>query len=113
MKKLLLSLLAVTYGTLVFATDNTQFLADRHKAKGIPCASCHGEGKEPGIPTIDNCTTCHAVDALVEKTKGVNPKNPHVSPHYQNKLDCVNCHLGHEEPVNFCNQCHNFDFKVK
>ena len=29
----------------------------------------------------------------------------------QDQLDCVNCHYMHEEPVNFCDQCHTFGFK--
>ncbi|WP_301096791.1 cytochrome c3 family protein, partial [Turicimonas muris] len=34
------------------------------------------------------------------------------SPHYQNKLECNNCHVGHEPSENFCGQCHNFEYKV-
>ncbi|WP_418545649.1 cytochrome c3 family protein [Parasutterella excrementihominis] len=41
------------------------------------------------------------------------PQNPHVSPHYGNKLDCTLCHLQHAAPENYCAQCHSFDFKVK
>ncbi len=47
------------------------------------------------------------------KPKDVKPTNPHMSPHYQDTLDCTNCHLMHSEPDNFCNQCHQFDFKVR
>ena len=32
--------------------------------------------------------------------------------HYQDKLECTNCHLGHEKSENFCAQCHDFKFNV-
>lgn len=92
------------------------FGADRHIARGLTCESCHGKNmdmKNPEIPTIDTCTGCHNTKALVEKTKNVKPTNPHMSPHYQDTLDCINCHIQHAEPENFCNQCHKFDFKVR
>ena len=60
--------------------------ADAHTSKGVPCEACH-----------------------VSKVK---PQNPHTSPHYQNKLECNNCHVGHEPSENFCGQCHNFEYKV-
>ena len=53
-----------------------------------------------------------SVDQLVEKTKNVKPVNPHVSPHYGKTLECTNCHLMHQESENYCNQCHEFNFKV-
>ena len=49
----------------------------------------------------------------MKKTAKVKPTNPHVSPHYGKDLECTNCHMGHMEPENFCNQCHQFDFKVR
>ncbi|MFU0841211.1 MAG: Cytochrom-c3-2 domain-containing protein [Burkholderia sp.] len=97
----------------VSAAEQGKFLADRHVAKGIQCASCHGpDAKNPKEPTIETCTQCHPTKALVEKTKDVKPTNPHVSPHYKDQLDCINCHHGHEEPEVFCDQCHQFGFKV-
>ena len=75
------------------------------------CKSCHGpDGK--GEVTTQTCTGCHQIDALVASTKDVKPTNPHVSPHYGNELDCASCHMGHSDSENFCNQCHQFDFKV-
>lgn len=89
-------------------------LADRHVAKGVQCAMCHGpDEKNLQEPTADTCKQCHSVDALVEKTAKVKPTNPHTSPHYATDLDCNSCHLGHQSGENFCNQCHQFDFKVR
>lgn len=89
-------------------------LADRHVAKGINCQICHGPDKaNMQEPTTETCTQCHPVKPLVEKTAKVKPTNPHISPHYATDLDCSSCHAGHREGENFCNQCHQFDFKVK
>ena len=84
-----------------------KFGADRH------AATCHGPDKaNPATPDIKTCTQCHNTKDLVEKTKDVKPTNPHVSPHYQDQLDCTNCHYMHGETENFCDQCHQFGFKV-
>ncbi len=87
--------------------------ADIHKEKGIACTVCHGpDEKNPQEPTLATCTGCHDVKALVEKTKNVKPANPHMSPHYKDGLECTNCHSVHGESENFCDQCHQFRFKV-
>ena len=57
-------------------------------------------------------TDVHTTVTLVAKTKNVKPQNPHVSPHYQDQLECTNCHHMHEESENFCGQCYDFKFKV-
>lgn len=88
-------------------------IADKHTAKNIPCEACHGPDKANLVtPTIETCSTCHPTKALVEKTAKVKPANPHHSPHYQDQLDCTLCHAGHMESENYCNQCHQFDFKL-
>ena len=101
MKVLPLLAALMLFSSFSFAQDKPVFLADTHISKGVKCEACHGKEKEPAEPTIQNCTVCHPTGALVEKTKNVQPKNPHVSPHYQDKLDCINCHYGHEKSVNF------------
>ena len=82
-------------------------------ATSVEGAAGHGPDKaNPATPDIKTCTQCHNTKDLVEKTKGVKPVNPHVSPHYQDQLDCTNCHYMHGETENFCDQCHQFGFKV-
>lgn len=109
-------LLLAVVGTLsmnAMAADQP-VLADRHAKAGVPCAACHGpDPKNLEEPSIEQCQMCHNTKALVEKTAHVKPRNPHTSPHYKDQLDCVNCHSGHDEPQNFCAQCHSYDFKVK
>ena len=52
-------------------------IADHHKSLGLDCAVCHGPDKANlKEPTTADCTACHAVDALVAKTKDVKPTNP-------------------------------------
>ena len=89
------------------------FGADRHVAKGIPCEACHGANMDkssPEIPEEAACIKCHDKKALAEKTKNLPGANPHAAPH---NGDCTLCHRQHEAPVNYCAQCHQFDFKVK
>lgn len=89
-------------------------LAEQHIKAGLQCQTCHGQDmKNPEMPTIETCTGCHNTKQLVAKTKNVKPTNPHVSPHYGDTLECTNCHLMHQESENYCNQCHEFNFKEK
>ena len=106
-----LALTALLSGTASAADPKVG--ADRHVAMGLQCETCHGPDKANlKEPATADCTGCHAVDALVAKTKDVKPTNPHMSPHYRSELDCTNCHMGHMESENFCNQCHQFNFKL-
>lgn len=115
-KTLVAPVLLAVLGSLSFATvaADKPALADRHSKAGVPCAACHGpDPKNLEEASIDQCRACHDTKKLVEKTAHVKPRNPHTSPHYRDELDCVNCHSGHDEPQNFCGQCHSYDFKVK
>ncbi len=87
--------------------------ADRHIARGMTCQNCHGQNNAVEFPSIEQCQQCHVPEQVAQKTAGVQPQNPHQSPHYGNTLDCVQCHMQHEQPVNYCAQCHDFDFHVK
>lgn len=90
-------LLLVLFSILTFcgtAASAERFGADRHTAAGVKCSACHGsDAANPKMPTIETCTQCHDLKKLVAKTETVKPTNPHVSPHYQDQLDCTNCHL--------------------
>lgn len=83
------------------------FGADRHVAKGIACTMCHGSDmKSPEFPDEAVCVKCHNKVALAEKTKKLE-RNPHNAPH---NGECTLCHMQHEASVNYCNQCHKFNF---
>lgn len=94
-----------------YAAPDAKMGADRHVARGLTCQNCHGDDmKNPKFPEEATCVQCHPKAALAEKTKNLPLANPHNAPH---NGDCVNCHLQHEPPENYCAQCHKFDFKVK
>ncbi len=113
MKRHMMAAFAVTLGlSFALSAQSAEFGADRHVKKGISCEMCHGQKKEIEYPSIDQCVKCHDPKAMEAKTKDVKPRNPHVSPHYGNKLDCALCHLQHATPENYCDQCHKFGFKV-
>lgn len=97
---------------IVSQTYATEYGAERHVKKGVPCTSCHGISQEIAYPGIDQCKTCHNPDELAKKTALVKPKNPHTSPHYGTTLDCSLCHVQHAQTEDYCAQCHNFGFKV-
>ena len=99
------SLLVVLAAFFTMSSAETpKFGADRHVARGMACASCHGpDGKSPEYPDQETCLKCHQKDALVEKTKAIGPVNPHKAPH---NGECTLCHLQHEAPVNYCAECH-------
>ena len=91
--------------TAAFAAD--PMLADRHVARGIACEMCHGPDKaNPQYPDENTCMKCHPKDADAKKTEKLNP-NPHAAPH---NGDCTLCHMQHEPAVNYCAQCHKFEF---
>lgn len=84
-----------------------------HLLANITCEQCHGKAHELTVPTMERCLACHGSTAnLAEKTKGVKPRNPHVSPHYGTELDCTFCHHQHTKSENYCLQCHAFGFKT-
>lgn len=101
---LLVVLAALFTMSSTFSAEAPKFGADRHVARGMACASCHGpDGKSPEYPDQETCLKCHQKDALIEKTKVIGPVNPHKAPH---NGECTLCHLQHEAPVNYCAECH-------
>lgn len=101
---LLVVLAALFTMSSTFSAEAPKFGADRHVARGMACASCHGpDGKSPEYPDQETCLKCHQKDALIEKTKAIGPVNPHKAPH---NGECTLCHLQHEAPVNYCAECH-------
>lgn len=98
--------LAIVGSVSAFAAP-TNFGADRHAARGVACTVCHGKDMNNMVyPDENNCLQCHSRGAIQEKTKKFNP-NPHAAPH---NGECTLCHLQHEPAVNYCEQCHKFDF---
>lgn len=109
--------LMIGAAAIFFCTNVAQaaeFGADRHMARGVSCASCHGEGvmtdpSKVSFPDETTCLTCHNREAVAEKTKAVEP-NPHLAPH---NGECTLCHVQHDEPQDYCAECHSFGYKVR
>ena len=86
--------------------EKATWLADKHVASGLTCASCHGSAK-PSDVTLDTCVSCHGSYKELARKTASRVRNPHDS-HYPD-LDCTTCHHGHKEKEDFCADCHGQD----
>jgi Zn finger protein HypA/HybF involved in hydrogenase expression len=93
-------------GTQAFAANT---MKPHHQAAGLKCNSCHATTPFQAVST-DQCVKCHQLPQ--KKTDYHGAPDKHDSPHYGPTLDCDNCHHEHEASENYCNNCHDFDFKV-
>lgn len=96
----------------VYAQQN---LADRHVAKQINCAACHGEKPPEPFAEVDNatCLRCHGpLEQLQSKYAALRDKNPHKN--HLGDVSCTVCHKGHEQSVVYCDNCHaGFGLTIK
>ncbi|WP_372930847.1 cytochrome c3 family protein [Shewanella putrefaciens] len=107
-KKLKLTLL--TTAVLCFANIAVaKTIKPHHKEADLSCNSCHVSKPFESVP-MEQCLACHELPQKKEDYHGAPDK--HDSPHYGTKLECENCHAEHEASENYCNNCHEFDFKV-
>lgn len=102
--------------TQTVAAADGPFLADRHTKMGMKCDACHVSMGNPKLKIDDQkheaCVTCHGFyDAVSAKT---NKPQFAVNPHSQHdgNLPCTECHKGHKAGVNYCAECHAYEFKV-
>lgn len=87
-----------------------QQLRGAHQAAGLACAACHKDGTV-ARPDAAACRECHGDHAAVAKlTAAANP-NPHAS--HEGELRCTLCHRVHQPSSLYCNQCHQFDLRLK
>ena len=74
----------------------------------IECNKCHNmfQGVPEDVPN-KKCMNCHPD----YKAKGCNlSPNPHIGHHYEDLIPCSECHKIHKPDINFCNQCHSFEW---
>lgn len=109
MHKKSLSILVILTALFCVNISVAKSMKPHHKNAGLKCGSCHINKPFSATP-MDQCLTCHTLPEKKQDYHGA-PDN-HDSPHYGPTLECENCHLEHETSVNFCNDCHEFDFKV-
>ena len=82
------------------------------------CTICHTQenavaGNAFVVPDDKVCTTCHgSYEALAKKTDKLDEPNPHASHHYGAGLSCTACHKEHSKPAVYCNECHQFKYKL-
>lgn len=93
------------------------YLAERHVSKGIQCQACHtdakGTMKREGPKKRETCVSCHGwYDVMAKKTIPADPDEQNVHSQHDGELDCTVCHKGHKTSVNYCSQCHMWQFKV-
>ena len=86
-------------------------LADRHKAAGLACTDCHGEGSRQAVES-DQCLSCHeSWEATAKRTRAIKP-NPHDNHVVNASGECNLCHHGHKAAEVVCAQCHqDFPFR--
>ena len=102
--------LAIGFGLLAGAGAQPA-LTGKHATAGLNCAACHQSDAPTSRAPASACQTCHGNNAAVaEKTKDVKP-NPHAS--HEGELRCTKCHRAHSPSVIYCNECHQFQFKLK
>lgn len=91
-----------------YAQDmSDQFLAGKHAKQGLQCNACHGDKMSSEVDYEKTCLGCHKqedIEKRSEKLVATLGRNPHKG-HYPD-LACTECHKGHEEDQNFCENCH-------
>lgn len=106
--KILLALVAVLLlGSGQVGAEQT--MKPHHQENQLSCSDCHITTPEQAVP-MEQCLNCHEIPEPKDDYHGAPDK--HDSPHYGPELECENCHHEHTESENFCNSCHDFDFKV-
>lgn len=108
----LLCIVSVSYTAVTFVSAQETMspgLASKHQKFGVKCESCHGQKNEIGTPEKVQCIQCHNPADLKKPSL---KEDPHNSPHYPDGLECTVCHVQHEKSVDYCSQCHNFNFKI-
>jgi len=111
---LLTFIFVAEYGTGPGAAEKNNFLADRHKGKGLACSGCHKESPPQAAVPMAACLSCHgSYIKVARRTDNVSP-NPHASPHApkMGEITCEKCHHGHKPSVDMCAECHEFGYKV-
>lgn len=103
------------FSAMVSAQQSQPPLADRHVTKGMQCEACHISQGSPALKMNDQkqepCVGCHGwYDAVGQKTQKGDAVNPHAQ--HDGNLPCTECHKGHRAGVNYCAQCHAYEFNV-
>ncbi|WP_169629241.1 cytochrome c3 family protein [Ferrimonas kyonanensis] len=111
MKTFSLTLLAVAGLMFSFLGMASEHLAERHAGFGIDCVDCHLTEVPTKRAKSKACKGCHGdkvdVPLFQAEERSV---DFHESPH--GSVRCTKCHLAHQQPVMYCNECHAFEKAV-
>jgi fumarate reductase flavoprotein subunit len=115
LKTLLIIFAVFAFSALLLSSSTwaqqTKFLADRHKDKGMECSACHKEGPAQKAVPPDICKGCHDEEKLAMKSaEKFGRQNPH--DNHLGAIACGECHRAHKPSVDTCAKCHQFGFKV-
>lgn len=86
----------------------SDLLDQGHAKEKVSCGDCHESFFPEERASEENCLNCHeSYLSVAEKTKNLKP-NPHDS--HLGDIRCTLCHKAHEESVDYCAECHTFNF---
>lgn len=98
---------AFLFAQFAIGQEAKHFTADKHVAKGLDCAACHGDGPKKPVHGA-KCLECHtSFEEVAKKTTDIKP-NPHANHIVESSdLECTECHQGHKADVVYCANCHS------
>ena len=97
----------------------TPTLKSFHAKAGVQCTTCHNsplDKKQFTKPENKACLACHGpYEKLAAKTAKMpnDEPNPHASNHYGDGIMCTACHAEHKQSEVYCDNCHQFKYKIK
>lgn len=104
------TLLALAMGIALTAQAAAPAMKINGPHANLECSTCH-QGGQFKAPAKETCLTCHqSYEAVAKRTEKLNP-NPHFS--HRGQKDCASCHSMHGKSRLECNDCHNFNLKMK
>lgn len=127
--KLLLFLLCIMWvaASAAAATDGTIVSTKIHGEMGLSCIDCHNTDTPGKRAPASTCKNCHEnLDGTYKGELGADGKPVHKEypegngfkmtnfhDSHQGDIRCTLCHTAHQEPVMYCNECHQFKVEVK
>jgi hypothetical protein len=110
---LLLAVIIMIWSNILIAeqTVSDHQIGGKHLESGLTCIDCHQSDTPTDKAPVSACNSCHGTyTEIAELTQGIDP-NPHDS--HQGEIDCDKCHRSHQPSVNYCSECHEYEFNVK
>lgn len=102
-----------------------------HEGEKLVCTDCHTKGDTTNAiaTVVPNCISCHALPGenyyygtrdekghilQIEYPESGKTKLASIHNSHGGEIRCTVCHTSHKDPEPlYCNNCHQFDLKVK